>query len=138
MDLNKVMLAGNLTRDPELRFTSSGVPVATLNMAINRYYKKTTGDKTETKHEVTYVRVNVWRKQAEAAGEFLKKGNPVFVEGRLTTRSWETDGGEKRSVMEVTADRVQFLSQRQKAEADSAAEASAEEEAPVADEVPAS
>jgi single-strand DNA-binding protein len=103
---NKVFLMGNLTKDPELRYTSGGAPVANLRMAINRVYKLQTG---EQKEEVCYVTVVVWRKQAEAAGEHLKKGDPVFVEGRLQSRSWEAEGGQKRSTMEVVAERVQFL-----------------------------
>jgi single-strand DNA-binding protein len=104
---NKVFLMGNLTKDPELRYTSGGAPVANLRMAINRVYKLQSG---EQKEEVCYVTVVVWRKQAEAAGEHLKKGDPIFVEGRLQSRSWETEDHQKRSTMEVVAERVQFLS----------------------------
>ncbi len=103
---NKVYLMGNLTKDPELRYTSGGAPVANLRMAINRVYKLQSG---EQKEEVCYVTVVVWRKQAEAAGEHLKKGDPIFVEGRLQSRSWEAEDGQKRSTMEVVAERVQFL-----------------------------
>ena len=103
---NKVFLMGNLTKDPELRYTGGGAPVANLRMAINRVYKLQSG---EQKEEVCYVTVVVWRKQAEAAGEHLKKGDPIFVEGRLQSRSWETEDGQKRSAMEVVAERVQFL-----------------------------
>jgi single-strand DNA-binding protein len=103
---NKVFLMGNLTKDPELRYTSGGAPVANLRMAINRVYKLQSG---EQKEEVCYVTVVVWRKQAEAAGEHLKKGDPIFVEGRLQSRSWEAEDGQKRSTMEVVAERVQFL-----------------------------
>ena len=105
-DFNKVMLMGRLTKDPELRYTAGGAPVANLRMAINRVYQSQSGEKKE---EVCYVTVVVWRKQAEAAGEYLKKGDPLFVEGRLQSRSWETDDKQKRSIMEVVADRVQFL-----------------------------
>ena len=102
-DFNKVMLMGRLTKDPELCYTAGGAPVANLRMAINRVYQSQSGEKKE---EVCYVTVVVWRKQAEAAGEYLKKGDPLFVEGRLQSRSWETDDKQKRSIMEVVAERI--------------------------------
>jgi single-strand DNA-binding protein len=107
--LNRVLLVGNLTKDPELKFIPSGTAVANLRMATNRKWKAASG---ETKEEVTFVGVVVWGKQAEACGEYLKKGSPVLVEGRLQSRSWETDAHEKRSILEVVAERVQFLSSR--------------------------
>jgi len=107
--LNRVLLVGNLTKDPELKFIPSGTAVANLRMATNRKWKAASG---ETKEEVTFVGVVVWGKQAEACGEYLKKGSPVLVEGRLQSRSWETDAHEKRSILEVVAERVQFLSTR--------------------------
>jgi single-strand DNA-binding protein len=75
-------------------------------MAINRTYQLQSGEKKE---DVCFVTVVVWRKQAEAAGEYLKKGDPLFVEGRLQSKSWETEDKQKRSTLEVVADRVQFL-----------------------------
>ena len=105
-DFNRVFLMGRLTKDPELRYTAGGAPVANLRMAINRVYQSQAGEKKE---EVCYVTVVVWRKQAEAAGEYLKKGDPLFVEGRLQSKSWETEDKQKRTVLEVVADRVQFL-----------------------------
>jgi single-strand DNA-binding protein len=102
---NKVFLMGNLTKDPELRYTPGGAPVANLRMAINRVYQSQGGEKKD----VCYVTVVVWGKQAEASGEYLKKGRPVFVEGRLQSRTWETDDKQKRSILEVVAERVQFL-----------------------------
>jgi single-strand DNA-binding protein len=105
--LNKVLLIGHLTKDPELRYIANGSAVANLRMAINRTYKLVSG---EQKEDVCYVTVVVWRKQAEAAGEYLKKGDPLFVEGRLQSRSWETEDGQKRNVLEVVAERIQFLS----------------------------
>jgi len=93
-NFNKVFLMGNLTKDPELRYTAGGAPVANLRMAINRVYKLQSG---ETKEDTCFVTVVVWRKQAEAVGEHLKKGDPLFVEGRLQSRSWETDDKQKRS-----------------------------------------
>tara|TARA_B100000686_G_C16642945_1_gene891187 strand:- start:133 stop:531 length:399 start_codon:yes stop_codon:yes gene_type:complete len=103
--LNKVFLMGNLTRDPELRFTSNGSAVAGFGMAINRRYKQ--GD--EWKEEVCFVDITVWGKQAENCAEYLSKGRPVFVEGYLKLNSWETDAGEKRNKLEVVALTVQFL-----------------------------
>jgi single-strand DNA-binding protein len=112
--LNQVTLIGNLTKDPELRFTPNGAAVCALRLATNRKWK----DKaTETwKEEVTYITADAWGKQAEACGEHLKKGAPVLIEGRLTLKEWEKDG-QKRSILEVTAERVQFLSGKKDAEA---------------------
>ncbi|MCD4812100.1 single-stranded DNA-binding protein [bacterium] len=106
---NRSLLMGNLTRDPELRYIPSGSAVANLRLAVNRTYKNQSG---ELKEEVTYVNVVVWGKQAENCAEYLAKGSSVFVEGRLQSRQWETDDGQKRSVLEVVADRVQFLDRK--------------------------
>ena len=105
-NFNKVFLMGNLTKDPELRYTAGGAPVCNLRMAINRKYKGKDGSEKE---DVCYVTVVTWNKSAEAAGQFLKKGNPLFVEGRLQSKSWETEDKQKRTVLEVVADRIQFL-----------------------------
>lgn len=105
-NFNKVFLMGNLTKDPELRYTAGGAPVANLRMAINRVYQSKTGEKKE---DVCFVTVVVWQKQAEAVGEYLKKGDPLFVEGRLQSKSWETEDKQKRTTIEVVAERVQFL-----------------------------
>ena len=105
--LNKVLLIGNLTRAPELRYTPSGTAVADLRMAVNRNYTTQSGEKRE---ETFFVNVVVWGKQAESSGEYLDKGSSIFVEGRLQTRDWEGKDGQKRSVTEVVAERVQFLS----------------------------
>jgi len=104
--LNKVLLSGRLTRDPELRYTPSGVAVMTFSLALNRRYKDQSG---EWKDEVSFVNVVAWQRQAELASEYLKKGSAVYVEGRLQSRSWETGEGQKRSVLEVRAERLQFL-----------------------------
>jgi single-strand DNA-binding protein len=107
--LNKVLLIGNLTRDPELRYTPQGTAVANLRLAVNRKYK---GRDEQMKEEVCFISVVVWAKMAESCGQFLHKGSPVFVEGRLQSRSWEDQAsGKTRSVIEVTAERVQFLGQ---------------------------
>ena len=105
-DINKVFLAGRLTRDPELRYTPDGTPVANLGLAISRQYTTSSGDKRE---ETCFVNVEVWRKQAEAISKYSGKGRPIYVEGRLRSRSWEADGGQRRSVVEVRADRIQFM-----------------------------
>jgi len=105
--LNRVLLIGNLTRAPELRYTPSGTAVADLRMAVNRNYTTQSGEKRE---ETFFVNVVVWGKQAESSGEYLDKGSSIFVEGRLQTRDWEGKDGQKRSVTEVVAERVQFLS----------------------------
>ena len=105
--LNKVLLVGNLTKDPELRFVPSGQAVANLRLATNRKYKAGNG---EWKEEVTFVGVEVWGKSAEACGEYLKKGSPLLVEGRLKLKEWTTQDQQKRSMLEVVAERVQFLS----------------------------
>lgn len=105
--LNKVLLIGNLTRDPELRYTPQGTAVATLRLAVNRKYK---GRDEQMKEEVCFVSAVVWSKMAETCGQYLHKGSPVFVEGRLQSRSWEDQAtGKTRSVIEVNAERVQFL-----------------------------
>jgi len=105
-DINKVFLGGRLTRDPELRYTPDGTPVANLGLAISRQYTTSSGEKRE---ETCFVNVEVWRKQAEAVSKYSGKGRPLYVEGRLRSRSWEADGGQRRSVVEVRADRVQFM-----------------------------
>ena len=104
--LNKVLLIGNLTRDPELRYIPSGSAVASFTLAMNRVYKLQTGEKKE---ETSFVRVVVWSRLAEVCAEYLKKGNPVFVEGRLQSRSWDGPDGQKRNAMEVIASNIQFM-----------------------------
>lgn len=104
--LNKVFVMGNLTRDPELRYIPSGSAVANFSIAVNRTYKDTTGEKKE---EVSFIRVVVWGKMAEVCGEYLTKGRPVLVEGRLKSSTWEGQDGQKRSALDVVATNVQFL-----------------------------
>jgi len=105
-NLNKVMLIGRLTRDPELRFTPQGTPVCDLSLAINRVSRNPDGTQRE---ETAFVDVTVWGKQAESSAQYLKKGRETFIEGRLTQERWETPDGQKRSKLKVTAERVQFL-----------------------------
>ena len=104
--LNKVFLIGNLTRDPELRYAPSGTAVGAFGMATNRNFVTQAGEK---KQETCFIRIVVWGKQAEACNQYLKKGSLVFVEGRLQFRSWTAQDGQKKSTIEVRADRVQFL-----------------------------
>jgi single-strand DNA-binding protein len=104
--LNRVLLIGNLTRAPELRYTPSGMAVSDLRLAVNRGYTTQGGEKRE---ETSFLTVVVWGKQAETCNEYLDKGSPILVEGRLQTRDWETKEGQKRNVVEVVAERVQFL-----------------------------
>jgi single-strand DNA-binding protein len=105
VSLNRVLLIGNLTKDPELRYTPAGTPVANLRLAVNSQFKDQAGQRKE---ETCFVTVVVWSRQAEICQQYLKKGRSVFVEGRLLYRSWEAEG-KTRSTMEVRADRVQFL-----------------------------
>ena len=105
VSLNRVLLIGNLTKDPELRYTPSGTPVANLRLAVNSSFKDQSGARKE---ETCFVTIVVWSKQAEICNQYLKKGRAVFIEGRLLYRSWEAEG-KTRSTMEVRADRVQFL-----------------------------
>lgn len=110
---NKVMLMGNLTRDPELRYTPKGTAVAEIGMAINRVYKTAEGQERE---EVCYVNIEVWGRQAETAGEYLTKGSPVFVEGELKYESWTNKEGKKQSTLKVRGERIQFLGRPKNAE----------------------
>jgi single-strand DNA-binding protein len=105
---NKVILIGNLTKNPELRYTPSGTPVASFGLAINRRFRQ--GE--ELKEEVCYVDIVVFGKQAEHCGQYLSKGNGVIVDGRLQQRRWETEDGQKRSKHEVVAQTVTFLPKR--------------------------
>ena len=103
--LNKVLLMGNLTTDPEVKYTPKGTAVGDLRIAINDSYKAQDGTIKET---VTYVDIEVWGRQAETCKQYLTKGRPVFVEGQLRLDQWEQEG-QKRSKLKVRADRVQFL-----------------------------
>lgn len=102
---NKVILVGNLTRDPEVRYTPQGTSVCNFGIAVNRKYKQ--GD--EAKEEVTFINIVVFGKQADTCGQYLNKGKPVLVEGRLHENRWETEEGQKRSRHEVIAQNVRFL-----------------------------
>ncbi len=103
---NRIMLMGNLTRDPELRYIQSGQPVCEFGMAINRFWTTPNGERRE---ETCFVDITVWGKQGERCAEYLKKGRAVFLEGRLQFDTWQAQDGSKRSKHRVVADRVQFL-----------------------------
>jgi len=104
ININRVILAGNLTRDPDVRYLPSGTPVTSFRLAVNRRFKGRSGDVDET----CFIDVKVYGKQAESCGEFLSKGRNVLVEGYLRLEQWDSEGG-KRSKHVVVADRVQFL-----------------------------
>ncbi len=104
--MNKVFLMGNLTRNPELRKTSGGLPVSDIGIAVSEKYRNKDGKEVETK---CFTDVVVWGKQAETCCRFLEKGAPVMIEGRLQLDQWQTDAGEKHSRLRVRADRIQFL-----------------------------
>jgi single-strand DNA-binding protein len=118
-NLNKVMLMGNLTRDPEVRYTPKGTAVAELGLAINRVY---TADNNEKREETTFVDVTLWGRTAEIAGEYLKKGRPVFIEGRLQLDTWDDkQTGQKRSKLKVVGEAMQLMGSRGGGEAAPAA-----------------
>jgi single-strand DNA-binding protein len=105
-NFNKVLLIGNLTKDPELRYTPQGTAVVNLRMAVNRRFRN---KNQELKEEACFITVVAWDKQAETCNQYLHKGSSLLVEGRLQSRSWEDNTGQKRNVIEVRAERVQFL-----------------------------
>ena len=107
---NKVFLIGNLTRDPELRYTPSGIPVARFGLAVNRIQKKGS-NADDGRQTVDFINIVAWRRLAEICGEYLKKGAPAAIEGCLQVRTYEKDG-EKRTAAEVVADNMQMLSRR--------------------------
>lgn len=104
--LNKVLLIGNLTRDPEMRYTPSGAAVCTFGIATNRYYVASDGQKKE---ETEFVKIVAWNKLAELCSQLLAKGRKVYVEGRLQTRSWETPDGQSKQTTEVVIDDMRIL-----------------------------
>ena len=106
VNLNKVLLIGNLTKDPELRYTPQGAAVATLRVAANTQFKDKTG---ETKKDTCFINAVVWGQLAEVCNQYLVKGRSVFIEGRLCSRSWQDQEGKNRTVIEVRAARVQFM-----------------------------
>ena len=108
--LNKVLLIGNLTRDPDVRMLSNGRPVCNFGLALNRNYKDAEGNRKE---EVTFVDVECYGPRAEAVGRFFTKGRSIFVEGRLKLDQWESKEGEKRSAIRVVLDNFEFVDSKQ-------------------------
>jgi single-strand DNA-binding protein len=104
VSFNRVVLAGNLTRDPELRFTNDGIPVCSFGLAVNRVRSRN--------EEVDFFDISAWRELGETIANYKKKGDPILLEGRLQYRTWEAQDGSKRSKVDVVADNVQFLSGR--------------------------
>jgi len=103
--LNKIIVVANLTKDPELRYTPNGTAVCNLRLAINRKYKS--GE--EFKEETCFITAIVWGKRAENCNQYLHKGNPIFIEGRLQSRSWDGKDGKKQYATEIVAENIQFL-----------------------------
>jgi single-strand DNA-binding protein len=112
-NLNKVFLIGNLTRDPELRYVPSGTAVTSFGLAVNRVYNTQAGEKKE---DTCFMQIVTWGRRAELCGEYLSKGSPIFVEGRLQSRNWEDSSGQKRTTIEVVANNIQFLGRGKRAE----------------------
>src|ERR1700724_324548 len=113
-NLNRVLLIGHLTRDPGVRYTPKGTAVTEIGLAVNRIYS---GEDGEKKEETTFVDVTLWARQAEIAGQYLRKGRPVFIEGRLQLDTWDDkQTGQKRSRLRVVAENLQLLGSRQDSE----------------------
>lgn len=129
---NLVVLMGNLTRDPEVRFLPSGVAVASFGLAVNNRYKKDGA----VVDEVSFFDVEAWQKTAELCGEYLAKGRPVLIQGRLKQERWEDDHGNKRSKIKVVATAVQFLGSKEKEDAPAGAAAPAAGAAADDDDIP--
>ncbi|MBN1269273.1 MAG: single-stranded DNA-binding protein [Kiritimatiellae bacterium] len=131
--LNRVYLAGNLTRDPELRRTPSGNAVTNMRLAVTEVYTDKSGVKKET---TCFVDIETWGRQAETCEQYLSKGSPVLIEGRLKLDEWENEKGEKRSRLHVRADRVQFLGAPRRGEGSDAPRGKSRAAQPPDDEAP--
>ena len=127
--MNRVFLAGNLTRDPEVRKTPGGTAVSDLGLAISENYTNKAGERVE---QTCFADIVVWGRQAEACGEHLRKGSPVMVEGRLQFDQWQTEAGERRSRLRVKASRIQFLGRAVRSASDGTGDAAAAEAADAA------
>ena len=114
-NLNRVMMVGNLTKDPDLRATSAGIPVANFRIAANRRFKDNSG---EWREDVCYIGVVAWQKLAESCAARLQKGSAIYVEGELRSRSLESENGRKRNVIEIRAHHIQFLDKNERLEDD--------------------
>lgn len=137
-NLNKVLLMGRLTRDPDLRYTKNGTAVCKFGLAINANF---TGSDGQKKEKSTFVDVTVWQRRAEVVAEYFKKGSPIFVEGRLELDQWENENKEKRSKLYVVAENFEFLERGAKsasagASEEPAPEPAAELPAPKEDDIP--
>jgi single-strand DNA-binding protein len=108
VSFNRVVLAGNLTRDPELRFTNDGIPVCSFGLAVNRVRSRS--------EEVDFFDISAWRELGETIANYKKKGDPILLEGRLQFRTWEAQDGSKRNKVDVVADNIQFLGGRNDSE----------------------
>lgn len=126
-NLNKVFLIGNLTRDPELRYTPSGTAVAEFGLAVNRTWNDRDGQKKE---EVCFVDLQAWARSAEVISEYCRKGRPLFVEGRLRYETWEGRDGQKRSKLRIVVENFQFLGGRRDENKDSGGQRTARPSAP--------
>ena len=126
-NFNRVILMGNLTRDPQLRYTPSQMAVCDIGIAVNRRWTSQDGQKRE---EVTFVNCTAWGRQAETIQKYLAKGQPIFIEGRLTFSQWDGKDGQKRSKLEVTIERFQFVGAPRGGSAPSAPAAPAASAAP--------
>ena len=137
MSFNKVILVGNLGRDPELRYTPQGTPVCSFTMATNERRKDKTG---EMQDQVTWFKVTLWGRQAETASQYLTKGRPVYIEGRLRVEEWTDRDGKPRHTLEVNATDMQFIggarSEEQPAEKAAAAPAATQQADFPEDDVP--
>jgi len=129
MALNKAMLIGNVGKDPEVRHLESGVPVVTIPLATSERYKDRNG---EVKEQTEWHNVVLWRQLAEFAEKYLRKGTQIYVEGKIRSRSWEDQNGQKRYTTEIVADVVRLLGRKSDNEQQSAASAAKPAAAPVA------
>lgn len=109
LNLNKIMVVGRLTRDPEMKYVPSGSPVVNIGIAINKRYKKD----DEWQEQTSFINFVAWNKLAEICSEYLHKGSLVYVEGEIQSRSWETDDGAKRTVIEIKANNITFLDKKE-------------------------
>lgn len=107
--MNVVILKGNLTKDPELKYTNSGTAIAKISLAVNRKWKNSDG---ELQEEVSFFDGVSFNRQAEVIAEHMKKGSPILLQGRLKQDRWETDQGEKRSKVEIVIDRIEFIGKK--------------------------
>lgn len=131
-NLNKVFLMGNLTRDVELKKTPSNMSVANIGLAVNRQYRAN----DETREETTFVDCEAWGRTAEVMGQYLRKGRPVFIEGRLKLDQWQDRDGNNRSKLKVVIDNFQFIDSRGGGGGDAPAQTSAAPQSVPEDEIP--